>query len=316
MSKNLKNTIIYKEAQHMGDPSVVSFSEDELSTEKADSADVLTFSEDPREMTLEEVLEPFVEGENDFKDIAEEAEELHEEVEEIIEEHGDMKLSDLLPGADVSISEFKDEDDNKETDYENDKDLTKFMDHVLALYPAKIPRHDGTSTVGCERAISFLDRLNGDISRAIREDHDSVLDITRLEDIRLNIMRDVMVLKDHLTKLKRQIRDSHSKSSSDASLNENIKKVAGTPANMVIAVTPFERAISGIMINAHVSAGHPMEEVFDFLCEKYDLSDREKLSIMQLCMDSGFHIFKDRGSISSEDGDGDRGVDFLRNYLA
>ena len=239
MSKNLKNTIIYKEAQHMGDPSIVSFSEDEISTEKVDPADVLTFSEDPREMTLEEALEPFVDGENDFKDIAEEAETLYEEVEDIIEDHGDMKISDILPGSSVSMSEFKDEADDKETDYENDKDLTKFMDHVIALYPAKIPKHDGTSTVGCERAISFLDRLNGDISRAIREDHESVLDINRLEDIRLNIMRDVMVLKDHLTKLKRQIRDSHSKSSSDTSSDEDIKKVAGTPSNMVIAAVSY-----------------------------------------------------------------------------
>ena len=66
----------------------------------------------------------------------------------------------------------------------NDRDLSKFMEHVEGQYPGNIPRHDGTSTVGCERAISFLDRLNGDISRAIREDHDSVLVLAKLEEER------------------------------------------------------------------------------------------------------------------------------------
>jgi hypothetical protein len=78
------------------------------------------------------------------------------------------------------------------------------------------------------------------------------------------------------------------------------------------------------MINAHVSGGHPIEEVYDFLSNKYSIDDREELAIMQLCMDSGFHIFKDRGTFSpnsckDEDGrakEGKAGVDFMRNYFA
>ena len=105
---------------------------------------------------------------------------------------------------------------------------------------------------------------------------------------------------------------------------EDLKKEASTPRNIVIAVSPFERAISGIMINAHVSGGHPMEDVYDFLSNKYSINDREELAIMQLCMDSGFHIFKDRGTFSSNSSkdtagqsDGSKaGVDFMRNYFA
>jgi hypothetical protein len=213
------------------------------------------------------------------------------------------------------------------------------MDHISALYPAKIPRHDGTSTVGCERAISFLDRMNGDISRAIRDDHENVLDIEKLEEVRVNIMRDVLVLKDHLGKLKKNIKNTHNEGKqslastgvpdwespsgkvvpySELKEGADISKQASTPNNIVIAVSPFERAISGMMINAHVSSGHPMEEVYASLKKKYDLTDREELSIMQLCMDSGFHIFKDRGSYSEESaGDGEkRGIDFVRNYFA
>lgn len=291
--------------------------------------------EDRGDESIETFLKPLIEGDGSFGDLGEELEDIDKDVTQFVEEHGDMLLSDLLPGAD----NYKpDEEEEPETDYANDKDLSKFMLHVDELYPAQIPKHDGTSTVGCERAMSFLDRLNGDISRAIREDQDSVLDIAKLEGVRVNIMRDVLVLKDHLGKLKKQIKDSHSqkdakassvpswKSPSGRSLSyeqlkdaEELRKQAATPNNIVIAVSPFERAISGMMINAHVSAGHPMEDVYASLKKKYSLTDREELSIMQLCMDSGFHIFKDRGSYAPEASKGDegkRGVDFVRNYFA
>jgi hypothetical protein len=297
------------------------------------------FEEDLEKMkdeSVEDFLKPLSEGEGSFGDLGEELESIDKDVTQFVEEHGNMSLSDLvIPGA----ADYEpDDEEEPETDYANDKDLSKFMSHVGELYPSQIPRHDGTSTVGCERAISFLDRMNGDISRAIREDHDSVLDITKLEDVRVNIMRDVLVLKDHLGKLKKQIKDSHGKKDSTASsvpswkspsgrslsykqLKEagELTKKAGTPSNIVIAVSPFERAISGMMINAHVSAGHPMEDVYASLKEKYELTDREELSIMQLCMDSGFHIFKDRGSYApenSKDDNGKRGIDFVRNYFA
>jgi hypothetical protein len=349
MSNNMKDAVIYKEAQdasvsYAEGPAVANFADDDILEFMEDSGDggeaesETVFQEDLKEMegmTLEEALSPSIEGEGSFGDLGESLEDLDKDITQFVEEHGDMPLSELLPGA----GDYQPDDEPEpETDYVNDKDLSKFMGHVNELYPAQIPKHDGTSTVGCERAVSFLDRLNGDISRAIREDHDSVLDIAKLEDVRVNIMRDVLVLKDHLGKLKKQIKDSHGqkdakassvpgwKSPSGRSLSykqlknaEELKKQAATPNNIVIAVSPFERAISGMMINAHVSAGHPMEDVYASLKKKYSLTDREELSIMQLCMDSGFHIFKDRGSYApeaSKDDDGKRGVDFVRNYFA
>jgi len=348
MSNSTKNTVVYKEAAQVAPPDEVlyeegafDFAEDdvlEFAEESGGEADSVTvFEEDLKRMedaSLGDLLEPLTEGEGSLGDLGEELEALDEDVTQFAEEHGDIPLSDLLPGAD----DYKPDDEPEpETDYANDKDLSKFMAHVSEMYPSQIPKHDGTSTVGCERAISFLDRMNGDISRAIREDHDSVLDIAKLEDVRVNIMRDVLVLKDHLSKLKKQIKDGHSqkeskahsvpnwKSPSGRKLSyeqlkeaEELEKKASTPNNLVIAVSPFERAISGMMINAHISAGHPMEEVYASLKKKYDLTDREELSIMQLCMESGFHIFKDRGSYSpgpSKDDGNKRGIDLVRSYF-
>tara|TARA_Y100001970_G_C14159421_1_gene817604 strand:- start:117 stop:1136 length:1020 start_codon:yes stop_codon:yes gene_type:complete len=339
MSVNTKRTTIYKEAfdapvsfeESFAIDYVEDYAEDFLESPGGETV----FEEDLKDVTLGEMLEPMETGLGELADQLEDAE---KDVEDIISEYGEEEaMSILIPGSDLSSDDLKEDEEERETDYANDRDLTKFMAHVSDLYPAQIPRHDGTSTVGCERAISFLDRLNGDISRAIREDHDNVLDISKLEDVRVNIMRDVLVLKDHLGKLKKQIKDSHGNKESKASTvpdwkspsgrtisyaqlreKEDLEKKASTPNNIVIAVSPFERAISGMMINAHVSAGHPMEEVYASLKKKYDLTDREELSIMQLCMDSGFHIFKDRGAYSAEktDDNSKQGVDFVRNYFA
>jgi len=295
-------------------------------------------TDDLESITLEDVLEPFTEGEGSLGEMGEELEELDEDVTKFLEEHGDMPISDLLPGSEVSIEDLKKEEDNEDTvtDYANDGDLSKFMDYVHTEYPTNIPQHDGRSMVGCEKAISFLDRMNSQISGAIREDQENVLDVQGLEGVRVNIMKDILILKNHLGKLKKRLKDEHGKTASidrngipawkNASGREveykDLEKEASTPRNMVIAISPFERAISGIMINAHISGGHPIEEVYDFLSDKYSIDDREELAIMQLCMDSGFHIFKDRGTYSPHNADSDkgdskaRGVDFMRNYFA
>lgn len=272
-------------------------------------------------ITVEEALSPLVDGEGSLGDLAEHLMDLDEGYTEVIEEHGDENLEDLLiPGSKAPLKNSADDEAPKKTTYRDDGDISDFMNYVRDMYPGKIPEHDGQSTVGCERAITFLDKLNSEISRAIREDSENVLSINELEEVRVKIMRDVLILKDHLNNLKKKIKENAKTASTVSliSLNSGLIKEATTPRNVMIAVSPFERAIVGIMINAHVSAGHSLDKVFDFLCEKYDLSEREQLSVMQVCMDSGFHIFKDRGTLNSKPGKegDDDGVDFVRNYFA
>ena len=86
-----------------------------------------------------------------------------------------------------------------------------------------------------------------------------------------------------------------------------------------MVVTPFERAICGIIINSVVSAGRPFETVYEFLKEKYDLNEREELSVLQILKDMGHPLFKDRGTIGNknkEDGEVYQGIDFITNYFA
>lgn len=351
MSRKIE-TVIFREAMFSeedlaADTSVysegdsVNYSEDDI--EELLSGDILGSNmatavgpDDLEDVTLEDMLEPLAKGDESLKDMAEALEGLDDDVVAFVEEHGDIPLKDLLPGAGVSSEDLEDKEVEVETDYINDGDLSKFMGYVQEQYPGNIPQHDGRTMGGCEKASSFLDRLNSEISKVIREDQGNVLDIEGLEEVRINIMGDILRLKGHFNKLKGRVKDDHQKqseasaapswiSSTGAAVKfDELKKDASTPRNMVIAVSPFERAISGIMINAHVSGGHPIEEVYGFLSNKYSIDDREELAIMQLCMDSGFHIYKDRGTFSpnscKDEGEkaeeGKSGVDFMRNYFA
>lgn len=289
------------------------------------------------ESTVGDFAEEFVKGSDGIDEIQDALEEIEEDLNELGDDFGE----EVLPGSSFRESELESQEDEGETDYANDGDLSKFMEYVSQVYPGDIPQHDGESISGCERAVSFLGKLDSEMSRAVRDDTDGQIDLSLLEDTRLNVMKDVMVLKNHLSKLKKKFKDSHKKNASTVASEErategriptwmspsgaevkysDLKKEASTPNNMVIAITAFERAISGIMINAHVSAGNDMEEVYGFLSKKYDITPREELSIMQVVADSGYHIFKDRGTYCSGDSKekdtNNRGVDFIKNYFA
>jgi len=209
-----------------------------------------------------------------------------------------------IPGTKRKSDEFQ--EDEKEGDWANDNDVSKFMGWLGDAYPTGIPEHDGTSITGCERASNYLDRVNSQISKALKMDTEDALDPATIEGVRVQILKDIVILKNHLNRLKKMKKDS------SANKPSKIKKEATTPGIQVVA-TPFERALAGILINSVISAGRPFEDVYDFLKKKYKLEEREELALMQLVMDMGFHVFKDRGSMGGED---NLEVDFLTNYFA
>lgn len=241
----------------------------------------------------------------------------------------DMKAMPFkLPGAtDYVEDDLEDEDEEEEeeeviTDWENDRDPKHFMNFILKSYPSGIPKHDGRSTLGCERAIVYLKDLNKQISEALRLDNDDCLDLKALEGMRVNMVRDVISLQNHVKKLNKK----HKKAEliqvpSDLPGLEIIHKKAefekeATTAKLQLVMTPFQRAITGIIVNSVVSAGKPLEDVYSFLNKKYAFTPREELEIMQILMDMGQPIFKDRGMIGEKDvDDKGQGVDFIKNYL-
>lgn len=239
--------------------------------------------------------------------------------EEVVEIDDGESAPFRLPGSTTDYVDDQEEEvveEVKETDWENDRDVGKFMDYISKQYPSGIPKHDGTSTLGCERAILYLENLNREISEALRQDVNDVLDehMSTLERKRVNMVRDIITLKNHIKKLQKK----HKSQKKGEETTETIKKEATTPRVQLVA-TPFERAIAGILINSVVSGGKPFEEVYAFLKQKYKFSDKDELSIMQLVMDMGYSIFKDRGTFGDEPGTdqaGKSGVEYIKNYFA
>lgn len=261
-----------------------------------------------------------------------------------------VMYEEKLPGTDNVLVNSADDDELESEEemseviekatksWEKDKDVSKFMDYISQMYPTKIPKHDGTSPIACDLAINFLNKLLSEISVAIKKDdpYNPVLPVVDLDNIKVKIMTDVIVLENHKKKLEDKISDQLSSkmkkkanvTDSDISaediemvydnilLKEAMQKRAFTPKLQVV-VSPFERAIAGIIINSVVAGGKPFEDVFDFLREKYKLDKRDELAIMQIIMDSGFPIFKDRGTISSDDDSDDSyGIEFIKNYFS
>ncbi len=240
-----------------------------------------------------------------------------QELEDLVDEP--KKEIKTLPGSTVNLAddELEKEVEVKETDWKTDRDVSKFMVYISQAYPAGIPSHDGGSIVAIERAINFLNKINKEISEAVRMDSENNLDVGELEKIRTNIYNDISVLKERIKKLEKKLKTKADDESSEIVKQSDFNKEA-TTAKIQLVMTPFERAITGIIVNAVVSAGHPMDEVYEHLKDKYELDDREELAILQILMDMGYPIFKDRGTFgeSNTEGGQNRGVDFMRNYFA
>lgn len=274
------------------------------------------------ERSLSETLEESEVGEPQVVEFSEEGlvEDLPGAVEEPEEEVSSaVDAVRMLPGSSMSLED--DEEDEPEKDDEpgnwaDDGDVRGFMSYIEDAY-SRIPEHDGTTILGCERAINYLKDLDREMSKAISLDKNMVLDVGSLDKFRVNMMNDVMTLKNHIKKLQRKIREMHGKKASEgtpmriAGSDQEFVKEA-TVARPQLVITPFERAISGMIVNAVVSSGKSFEDVYELLKKKYAFTDREELAVMQLVSDMGYPIFKDRGSI----GDPSLEIDFMKNYFA
>lgn len=231
------------------------------------------------------------------------------------------ELGKRIPGVEIMLVDEDDDEDEKETDWENDKDPQHFIAYISSAYPGGIPKHDGTSTLGCEAAMNYLKKLDKEISMALRADIDGVLKphLKELEDIRINLNNDINMLSDHAKELrKKRNKKKADQEDLDMVKEAELSKTASTPKIQVV-VTAFERAIAGIITNASISSGKPPETVFEFLKKKYSLDEREELSILQILKDMGHPIFKDRGTLGkSKDSkeEGAQGVEFIKNYFA
>lgn len=98
----------------------------------------------------------------------------------------------------------------------------------------------------------------------------------------------------------------------DEVFERQITKEAGSP-KIQLVMSAFERAITGAIINGMVSNGKNAGKVYFELKEKYKISDREELSIIQILKDMGYPLQIDRGTIGNKN---NLQIEFATNYQA
>jgi hypothetical protein len=179
-----------------------------------------------------------------------------------------------------------------------------------------IPKHSGYDTAGVERAISYLETLDGEISSAMRKDLDGELDADKIEKARSEIEKGLNRLEEWLDKLKSSKKRKKKKADliSDSLIKEG-QKITGVQGIFVTAPL-FISALARICINGAVSAGHDIEDMYNKLVKKHKLDDREKVELVQLLDDMGFPIRRDRGFMGDEDVDvsSSDNFDYMANY--
>lgn len=265
----------------------------------------------------------------------------------MVEEEEDTAPDMRVPGSDVQyVEDVEQPKEEKVTNWADDGDHRKFLDYLNDKL-TKIPRHSGETVPGCERAKAYLKSVDNEISKAMRSDLNGHIDEQEVDRSRKGITDMMERLDKQIKKLqgtKRAALDvqlfssGHCKKCASAApmwhdkasdrmvcmhceaeelrTDEQLEKNASTP-RLNVYMTPFERAVVGIMINSKVSAGRNIEETYEKLKNKYNFTPREELAIQQLIADHGYPVYKDRGLLNepSDPAAGD-GMEWQTNYQA
>lgn len=181
-----------------------------------------------------------------------------------------------------------------------------------------VPKHSGYDSAGLERAVAYLEKLDSEISKAMRLDLDSELDANKVEEVRVKIDDGISRLHARLDKVKKVKKTSRRSKKSEEELDGLVKtgqKILGVSG--VYIMTPL--LISGlarICVNGCVSAGHDIEDLYGRQVDRWKLSEREQFELRQLLFDMGFPIRADRGFAPDEDLDVSESdnMDWAANY--
>ena len=261
----------------------------------------------------------------------------------------DKELQDLLMGSgQVSIQVGEDEPQEQEFDFvlplvpggdnqdpievepeikveEPEEDLTETpkgpWEWTLPTFMSwlqdkmtNMPRHSGRDTAGLERVIAYMRQANKQISRAVQNDFDGTLDIKLVEKARDELLRGIERCEERLEALNST--KSKKKSKKSETERSEIIKEASKSARFLVVVPLFISGLGRILINAMVSNGKDIEDTFEYLSKKFDLTRREEFELMQLLSDMGYAMRRDRGLFRDEpfDATSEDNPELMANY--
>jgi hypothetical protein len=250
-----------------------------------------------------------------------------EDIELVIEELPGAPSGTHDPEPVLEVSEEKENDKSSldENDAKKSKKNEKWdweskgAEGFIAWIKGRIddvPKHSGYDSAGLERAMSYLERLDNEISRAMRLDLDGELDANKIEAVRSQIDEGLSRLHDRLDKVKKNSKSRRKKKSDlEVSLIKEAQKITGVQGIYIVAPLLISR-IARVCINGMVSAGHDIEDIYARQVQKYKLNDREQAEVMQLLADMGYPLRQDRGFMPDEEVDtaSSDNMDWAANY--
>jgi hypothetical protein len=181
---------------------------------------------------------------------------------------------------------------------------------------SQIPRHSGRETAGIERAISYLKRLNTEMSRAASGDYDGQIDIGQFEQARAEIYSAIERLED----AKEKLEATNYKRKKGDTLFDLVKEGKQTAVGGIIITVPILISrIAKVLINGMVSGGHDIERMFDGQVKEWSLDKREQAELMELLDSMGYTMpRRDRGFARDHQMDytSSDNYDFGANYSA
>jgi hypothetical protein len=169
-----------------------------------------------------------------------------------------------------------------------------------------VPKHSGYDSAGLERAMAYMEKLDNEISKAMRMDLDSELDADKVEKVRSELDEGLSRLQSRLDKVKDSKKSSKKrKKSAEYEIDEDgfikeAQKITGVQGVYVTVPLLISR-IARVCVNGTVSAGHDIEWIYANQVKKYKLNEREQAEVQQLLFDMGYPIRQDRGYLSDED---------------
>lgn len=207
----------------------------------------------------------------------------------------------------LHIEEVKDENDVKKGKNEKWDWAAHGPNGFVAWIKSRIdevPKHSGYDSAGLERACAYFEKLDNEISKAMRLDLDGELDANKVETVRAQIDEAISRLQSRSDKVK-DVKKTRRKKKSEYEVDEDgfikeAQKITGVQGVYVTVPLLISR-IARVCINGTVSAGHDLNWIYNNQVKKFKLNEREQAEVQQLLEDMGMPIRQDRGYLADED---------------
>ena len=255
---------------------------------------------DKRAQNLGEFIVPLMGG-GQFQPV-----EIGDNIEVSDDPHEVVFTLDKIPGAPNAQEIIVDNDDDEDVvEVEADPadadawkwEHSGFLPWLSKMF-SNVPPHSGYDTTGLEKAISYFEALDREISKAMRTDFKDEIDSAQAERAREQIENGLERLIDRLDGVKVDKYKRHKKKSKSWAEEAGIVKEAqkSTPiSGITITVPLLISRIARVCINGMVSAGHDIEDIFKRQVAEYTLDKREQAELSQLLSDMGYPMMQDRG---------------------